>query len=116
MSTVDGLVSGLSTSTIISQLMQIEAQPQAKLKSQVSAESSRISAFQAVNSKLTALQTAARPFTSTALPPTTPPGRPVKPPSSPPPAPATATTGAPPGTATFTVSKLAKAEVQTIQL
>jgi flagellar hook-associated protein 2 len=51
---VDGLISGLSTSTIISQLMQIEAQPQNRLKSQVSSEQSVVSAYQAINTAMKA--------------------------------------------------------------
>ena len=62
--TVDGLVSGINTTQIISQLMQIEAQPQNMLKSKVSAESTVLSAYQAVNSKFAALQTAAEAFTA----------------------------------------------------
>lgn len=58
-SAVDGLVSGLDTSSIISQLLQVDAAPQTKLKSNVSAAQSKVTAFQSVNTKLAALQTAA---------------------------------------------------------
>lgn len=58
-SSIDGLVSGLSTSSMISSLMQVEAAPQTRLKSKVSAAESVVSAYQSVNSKVAALQTAA---------------------------------------------------------
>ena len=38
---IDGMISGLDTTTIISQLMQIEAQPQARLKTSVSTRRSK---------------------------------------------------------------------------
>jgi len=63
-SSIDGLVSGLNTSQIIDQLMQIEAQPQDALKAKVSTEQMVISAYQSVNSKFAALQTAADSLTS----------------------------------------------------
>ncbi len=49
---VSGLVSGLDTATIISQLMQIEAQPQTNLKSRVSDFQKQVTSLQTVNSKL----------------------------------------------------------------
>ena len=57
--TVDGLVSGMSTSTMISQLMQIEAAPQTRLKTKVSDAQSVVTAYQSVNTKISALKTAA---------------------------------------------------------
>lgn len=63
---VDGLVSGLNTTQIIDQLMQIEAQPQTALRAKVSAEQTIISAYQSVNSKFAALLTAAGNLTSSA--------------------------------------------------
>jgi flagellar hook-associated protein 2 len=67
LTTVDGLVSGLSTSSIISQLMQIEAQPQTNLKKKITDEQSVISAYQSVNTKMAALKTASEALnTSTA--------------------------------------------------
>jgi flagellar hook-associated protein 2 len=67
LTTVDGLVSGLSTSSIISQLMQIEAQPQTNLKNKITDEQSVISAYQSVNTKMAALKTASEALnTSTA--------------------------------------------------
>src|SRR6185295_15918639 len=55
---VDGLVSGLNTSDIISKLMQIERQPQDALKSQLGLLNQRISAYQSINTKLASISTA----------------------------------------------------------
>ncbi len=52
---IGGLVSGLDTASIINQLMQLEAQPQNRLKSRVATEQSTVSALQALNAKLAAL-------------------------------------------------------------
>ncbi|MFL6174341.1 MAG: flagellar filament capping protein FliD [Marmoricola sp.] len=56
---VSGLVSGLDTSSIISQLMQVEAQTQTNLKSKVTAEKSNVTALQDLNSTFAALTTQA---------------------------------------------------------
>jgi flagellar hook-associated protein 2 len=58
-STIDGLISGLSTTQLITQLMQVEAQPQTALKHKVTTEQKVIAAYQSVNTKMAALQTAA---------------------------------------------------------
>ena len=60
---VDGLVSGLSTSSIIDQLMQIEASGQTALKTRVTEQQKAVTAYQSVNSKMTALLTASRDLT-----------------------------------------------------
>ena len=52
---VSGLVSGLDTATIISQLMQLEAQPQTVLKNKVTSTQAVVSALQGINAKLVAL-------------------------------------------------------------
>ncbi len=65
-SSVDGLVSGLSTSSLISSLMQVESAPQTSLKSKVSTQQSVVSAYQTVNTKLAALETAAKKMGSLA--------------------------------------------------
>jgi flagellar hook-associated protein 2 len=57
---VDGLVSGLSTSTLIAQLMQVEAAPQNALKSKVTAGNKAVTAYQSVNTKMAAVVTAAK--------------------------------------------------------
>jgi flagellar hook-associated protein 2 len=56
---VDGLVSGLDTTTLISQLIQAESAPQTALKSKVSEAQAAVSAFQSVNSRYAALKSAA---------------------------------------------------------
>lgn len=56
---VSGLVSGLDTSSLISQLMTAERAPQTALKSKVTTTQSAISAYQSVNTKFAALQTLA---------------------------------------------------------
>ena len=58
-SSIGGLVSGLDTATIISQLMQVEAQTQTNLKSRVSTEQSTVKSLQDLNAKLAALATSA---------------------------------------------------------
>ena len=52
---IGGLVSGLDTATIVSQLMQIEAQPQSRLKTRVSTEQTSLTALQTLNAKLSTL-------------------------------------------------------------
>src|SRR6476646_2308521 len=58
-SSVDGLISGLDTTTIVSQLMAIQAAPQNRLKTSLTSQQSAVSGLQAVNAKMAALQTAA---------------------------------------------------------
>ncbi len=56
---VSGLVSGLDTATIISQLMQVESISQTRIKSQMATEQSNVKSLQDLNSKLAALATSA---------------------------------------------------------
>ncbi|MFL6160947.1 MAG: flagellar filament capping protein FliD [Jatrophihabitantaceae bacterium] len=56
---ISGLSSGIDTTSLISQLMTLAAQPQTALKHQLSTEQSVISAYQSINSKLTAFSDAA---------------------------------------------------------
>jgi flagellar hook-associated protein 2 len=58
-SSVDGLVSGLSTSSLITQLMQVEAAPQTRLKAKVTTAQTAVTAYQSVNAKLASFKTAA---------------------------------------------------------
>lgn len=58
-STVDGLVSGLDTTNLIKQLMQVEAAPQTRLKTKVATAQTAVSSYQSVNSKVSALKSAA---------------------------------------------------------
>jgi flagellar hook-associated protein 2 len=56
---VDGLVSGLDTTSLINSLMQLEARPQALLKTKQSTTQSFISALQSLNTKMASLATVA---------------------------------------------------------
>ena len=56
---ISGLSSGIDTTSLISQLMTVAAQPQTQLKNQLSVQQNMLTAYQAINTKLTALQTAA---------------------------------------------------------
>src|SRR4051794_7421348 len=56
---VDGLVSGLDTSSMVQQLMQIEKQPQAALQAQRTKVQGKVTAYQDVNSKMAAVRDAA---------------------------------------------------------
>ena len=59
LTSVSGLVSGLDTASIISQLMQIEAQSQNRIKSQLATAQSDLKSLQDLNSKFAALATSA---------------------------------------------------------
>ncbi|MDR7280495.1 flagellar filament capping protein FliD [Catenuloplanes atrovinosus] len=56
---VSGLVSGMDTNSLVTQLMQVEAVGQTRLKSKVSTEEKAVTAYQSVNTKLAAIETAA---------------------------------------------------------
>jgi flagellar hook-associated protein 2 len=59
-SSVDGLISGLSTSDMIAQLMKVEAVPQTALKAKVSAQSKAAAGYQSVNTRMSSVLAAAR--------------------------------------------------------
>lgn len=59
MSAVDGLVSGLNTADIISQLMRLERQPQLRLQTQANVAQRTIDAYRSVNALFLQLKTAA---------------------------------------------------------
>ncbi|MGH3497784.1 MAG: flagellar filament capping protein FliD [Nocardioidaceae bacterium] len=61
---ISGLVSGLDTTTIISQLMQIESQQQTQLKTRVTSQQTTLSALQSLNTKMAAIATAAQSLSS----------------------------------------------------
>jgi flagellar hook-associated protein 2 len=102
MSLSTGLISGMDTGTLISQLMQVEANPQTLLKSKLTATQADAAAYRAVNTRFDALKTAAEAVTKASSWTTT------KATSSAA-ASATATAGssALPGSLTFAVTKLA---------
>src|SRR5438270_5007122 len=101
---VDGLISGLNTSDIISKLMQIERQPQDALKAQLATLNSRIAAYQSINTKISTLNDAANGLATNA-------GWSVWAATStvPTAATATATSSAVGGSLTFTINQLASA-------
>src|SRR5207244_231470 len=102
------------TTQVIAQLMQLAAQPQTNLKNQLTKENAVISAYQSVNAKMNALQTAAEAFTPpSALIPTNPTWQAAKATSSSSAVVATASAGATAGSFTFDVTALAKAQVTT---
>jgi flagellar hook-associated protein 2 len=64
---VDGLVSGMDTTSLITQLIQAEAAPQTALKARLSATQSAASAYRTVNTTFLAITAAAEALTSSAL-------------------------------------------------
>lgn len=56
---VDGLVSGLSTSSIVSQLIAVDSTQQNQLKNNVSSANQKVNGYTSVNAKLLAVQQAA---------------------------------------------------------
>jgi flagellar hook-associated protein 2 len=104
----------MNTTQVIAGLMQVAAQPQTNLKSQVAKENGVISAYQSLNTRMAALRTAAQAFTAPSpLIPTNPTWQSVKATSSSTAVVATASAGAATGTFTFDVTGLAKGQVTT---
>ena len=102
---IGGLVSGLDTATIISQLIQLEARPQTMLKSRMSGEQSVVKALQALNTKLAGIATSAGDLEkSTNWLPATASSSNAK-------VTVTATSSAAPSTLSLTVNKVATASV-----
>lgn len=64
---VDGLISGLDTTTLVSQLVAAEALPQTRLKTQMSAAQAAADAYRAVNTKVDAVRTAAAALSADGL-------------------------------------------------
>jgi flagellar hook-associated protein 2 len=58
-SSIDGLVSGLSTASMINSLMQVEAAPQTRLKNKVAAAQTVVASYLSVNTKVGTLKSAA---------------------------------------------------------
>jgi flagellar hook-associated protein 2 len=59
-SNIDGLISGMDTTAVISQLMQAERQPQVRLQTRKTAMEKAAAAYQDLNSKFAAVRDAAR--------------------------------------------------------
>ena len=100
-SSVSGLASGIDTTSLVNQLMQIEAQPQAQLQGALTRTQADAAAYRDINSSFAALATAARALTSTDSWGLT------KASSSDASVTATASSGAASGALTFTVDQLA---------
>src|SRR3712207_1689271 len=64
---VDGLISGLDTTGLVSQLVAAEALPQTRLKTQMSAAQKAADAYREVNTKIDAVRTAAAALTADGL-------------------------------------------------
>jgi flagellar hook-associated protein 2 len=109
-STVDGLISGLSTTDLINQLVSVEAAGQNRLRNKVKVEQGVVSAYQSVNSKLSALKTAADGLITSTL---SKPWTAAKATSSDKAVTATAANGATSGELTFNVKNLANAQITT---
>jgi flagellar hook-associated protein 2 len=109
---VDGLVSGLSTSSLIQQLMQVEKAPQDRLKTKVSTAQTAVASYQSVNSKISAFKSAADDISQLKT------WRGVKPTSTSSSVTATATGGlnATAGELTFDITKLARAQSTTMKV
>jgi flagellar hook-associated protein 2 len=96
-----GLTSGIDYSTMITQLMQIEAQPQQLLQSKLASVQTQAGALRSVNTAFATLGSAAQTLTSAAA------WNPVKATSSSSTVSASASSGALGGSLTFTVDQLA---------
>jgi flagellar hook-associated protein 2 len=64
---VDGLVSGMDTTSIITQLLQAEANPQILLKQKLSAAQTEASGYRTVNTTFAAVRAAAEALTASSL-------------------------------------------------
>jgi flagellar hook-associated protein 2 len=109
---LSGLLGGtagqIDTTSLVTQLMTAAALPQTQLQDQLSTVASQLSAYQAINTKLTAVQTAAQALTDpTAWQATTAT-------SSSSAVVATSSTDATPGSTTFSVTQLARSQVTTV--
>lgn len=102
--TVDGLVSGLDTTTIINSLMQLQAAPQVRLTKTLTATQSQLTGLQNVNTGMSALAKATEAMTK--------PGawNPVSATSSSTDVAVTAAAGAPTGSTKFSVTSLASSQ------
>lgn len=100
-SSIGGLVSGMDTTTIISQLMKIESQPQRLLQNQLTTSQNQAAAYRDINSLFASLSTAADGLTQSSS------WNLTKASSSSGSVAASATAGAQPGSVSFSVDNLA---------
>lgn len=104
MASIDGLISGLNTTQLINQLMQLERQPQVRIQQARGRNEQAINALQGLNTAFLALKTTSTAMTTAAS------WRPAKATSSNETAVAvSAAAGAPPASLTFDVTQLAVA-------
>lgn len=104
---IDGLATGLDTTNMINQLMQVEAVPQNQLKNKITVQNKAVTAYQAVNTKLAALATAAKAVGSAET------WGSAKTTSSSDAAIVTAKAGTPTGSLSFTIDSVAATHAQT---
>ena len=107
---ISGMASGLDTTTIVSQLMKVEQQPQQNLKNKLADTQKTVTAYQSVNTKMQTVQTTADALTQATT------WQAAVATSSSPTVTVTASAGAPAGDYTFDVKSLAKAQVTTALL
>ena len=109
---VSGLLGGtagqIDTTSLISQLMAAQAVPQNQLKDQLTTVTNQLSAYQSINSRLTAVQTAAQALTDATA------WRATTATSTSSAVVATSSATALAGSTTFSVTQLARAQVTTI--
>jgi flagellar hook-associated protein 2 len=106
MSLSTGLISGMDTGSLITQLMQVEANPQTLLKTKLTATQADAAAYRAVNTRFDALRSAAEAVTKAAN------WSPTRATSSSSAVTATAGSSALPGSLTFNVVQLATAHAE----
>jgi flagellar hook-associated protein 2 len=113
---VSGLLgsNSIDTTALISQLMQAQAIPQTQLKNELVIEQAIKSAYQAINTKLSALQTAAQALTNPTIPTDPTAWTATAATSSSSAVVATSTGAAAVGSSTFDVLQLARAQVTTV--
>ena len=112
MGAIDGLISGLNTTQIISQLMQVERLPEQQLTDHKTASQTMVSSMQGLNSLFTALQTAANAFVPDSITKQSAWGSTTGTSSAPTLASVTTGPTAQPGSARFTVTSVASAAVR----
>src|SRR5689334_22401460 len=109
---VSGLLGGtagqIDTTSLISQLMAAQAVPQNQLKDQLTTNTNQLSAYQSINSRLAAVQTAAQALTDATA------WQATKATSSSSAVVATSSASASTGSTTFSVTALARAQVSTV--
>ena len=107
MASLDGLATGMDTTSMINQLMQVEAVPQNQIKNKITVQNKAVTAYQSVNTKLAALATAAKSVGSAET------WGSAKTTSSSDAAIVTAKAGTPTGSLSFTVDSVAATHAQT---